>query len=242
MLGTRERPFHEMARETSWEPDEPCRFCPGCLRDVGPGEVSELRCSRCREESVPWERAIRVGSFTGLLRESILAAKYRGSRRNAQQLGQMLGKSLARTLDAENLSGSEVLVTAIPTTFRRRMHRGLDHAGLIAQAAARSGGFGLIKLLRRKHVPSQVSLPTSRRAANVRGTMRCDRDSLQEKAPARVLVVVDDVHTTGSTMREACRALRKSGVLEPRRGLQDNPREPIRIWVGCVASTPSERT
>lgn len=251
LLGTGEVPFESLARANAWRPDPSDRYCPACVRDVGPGEVDGGRCVWCREESVPWERAVRLGLFEGVLREGLLAAKYRGSRVNAGQLGRRLGAALREALECEFGEGyrGQIAVTAIPTTFRRRMSRGIDHAGLIGRAAARELRCPFVAMLTRRHGPSQVSLPATKRSTNVRQTMR--RVGPVPEA-VRVLIVVDDVRTTGATMREAVRALlergnaRISGRGRGRAGSQvaggTGIGSEVRVWAGFVSATGDERS
>jgi len=91
--------------------------------------------------------------------------------------------------------------------------RGYDAVGLLARAAGRSlrdGGrdVRVAPLLRHSFVVrDQAGLDARARAANLSGALR----ARARPDPARALVVVDDVITTGSSMAEAVRALRAVG-------------------------------
>lgn len=227
LLGLGEAPFDELARANDWSPISPDRCCPACARQVGPGQVSEGRCSACREESIPWARAITLGPFVGVLRGGLLAAKYGGSRASAAQIGRHLGLAICVAIEAEGIAPESALLVPIPTTFRRRMARGIDHVGLITNSASRTSGVAIGHLLRREHRPSQVSLPATKRWANVRGCMRAARTPGPD---TRALIVIDDLRTTGATLREACRVLRENKTTGESGGSERS------IWCAFAAS------
>jgi len=100
------------------------------------------------------------------------------------------------------------LVVPVPLHPRRLRQRGFSPAGLLARAVARQAGVRCnpVALRRLRDTPSQTSLDRRARRRNVRGAFepRC-------AVPARVWLV-DDVATTGSTLAECARALRRAGA------------------------------
>jgi predicted amidophosphoribosyltransferase len=119
---------------------------------------------------------------------------------------------------------TRVVLVPIPTTPWRRLARGVDHTRAIAVGAAEVVGVPVISALAKRHRPSQLAVPQSKRAGNVRGSMRWTGVQLQ----GMHVVLLDDVRTTGATLAEACRALREV------------PREsgPKRVWAATLAVTP----
>jgi predicted amidophosphoribosyltransferase len=97
------------------------------------------------------------------------------------------------------------LVTWAPTSARRRRDRGYDQAQLLAVAVARALG-----------VPSRATLVRARSADPQTGSSRSERLSRVGFAARRPiagrLVLVDDVVTTGATLRAAAQALRRAGA------------------------------
>lgn len=96
-----------------------------------------------------------------------------------------------------------VPVPSLPSAVRRR---GYDHAARLAAVAARRTGLRSTRALSRSAGGfDQRGLGRSARAANLAGAM-CARPI------GRPVILVDDVVTTGASLREACRALRAAGI------------------------------
>ena len=112
------------------------------------------------------------------------------------------------------------LVVPVPLHPRRLRSRGFNPAGLLARAAAREVGARSdpVALRRLRDTPSQTGLDRGARRRNVRGAFAA-RGPLP-----RLVWLVDDVSTTGNTLAECARAVRRAGA---------------RRVVGiCVAFTP----
>ncbi len=205
-LGRTLAPLAERARAERWSPDTPDRYCPRCgrgveLLDAVVHEGPAFGCPLCREAEVPWSRIIRLGPHEGLLRGSIHVLKFSPLWREGVTLGGWLGGAISRALAEAGVPAGGACLVPIPTTFRRRVRRGIDHTDALVRGAGRASGLPIVRALARRHGPSQVQVPASQRRRNVRGTMR-----LKSGLPGLV-VLVDDVVTTGATMGEACRAI-----------------------------------
>jgi predicted amidophosphoribosyltransferase len=99
-------------------------------------------------------------------------------------------------------------VVPVPTVASRRRRRGFDPAGVLAAAFARRLDRPLVECLeRRDHEGRQVGTGrVARRAPN--------RLAFAVRTPAPALVLlVDDVHTTGTTLDAAARALAAEGTV-----------------------------
>ncbi|MEE9608613.1 MAG: phosphoribosyltransferase family protein [Myxococcota bacterium] len=102
------------------------------------------------------------------------------------------------------------LVVPVPLHPRRLRTRGFNPAGLLARELSRrlAVPWDAVALRRMRDTPSQTGLERSARRRNGRGAFRAQPGL---RAPARVWLV-DDVVTTGSTLSEAARALRRAGA------------------------------
>jgi predicted amidophosphoribosyltransferase len=215
-LGLTTPPFIERCRDLGWAPDEAADYCPRCGQGTGAYEVAADGCGRCQGARPPWKRLVRLGAYQGPLADFVREVKFTAFRRLGSQLGQELGMRLSRAVADARVAGDlapggRVLIVPVPSSFRRRVARGIDHSAVIGRAAARACGGRVWMALARAHRPAQVSMSVSQRARNVAGSMRPGWVASRRArglAANDLVVVLDDVKTTGATLREACRALR----------------------------------
>lgn len=98
-------------------------------------------------------------------------------------------------------------VAFVPATAQAYARRGFDHMELVARPLARELGLPLADVLVRGQARDQRELGREERAANLGGTVRVTDD-----VSGLSLLLVDDVVTTGASMREAARALLDRGA------------------------------
>lgn len=153
--------------------------------------------------------------YDGVARELIARLKYRNRR---LALG-WLATGLASRVAQEDVSVD--VVTWAPTTAAHRRQRGFDHGELVARAVAQTLGLPVRALLRRQTGPAQTGRTADdRRAAPPRFTPMCPL------APGSRVLVVDDVVTTGATLRSAASALRGAGAVVVPAALARTPLHP----------------
>jgi predicted amidophosphoribosyltransferase len=97
-------------------------------------------------------------------------------------------------------------IVPVPADPRRRRRRGFDHAALIAEALARRTGRPLTACLRRPPAPRQLGAGRAARQVRVSTVAPAAVGPVPDRA-----VLVDDVHTTGATLRACAQALRAEG-------------------------------
>jgi ComF family protein len=101
-------------------------------------------------------------------------------------------------------------VMAMPMHWRKRWERGFNQAELLAAPVARRFGLQLSDNLRRtRYTAPQASLTEAARRANLRHSFRVVRP---EQISGRRLLLIDDVFTTGATLRAATAALKTAGA------------------------------
>ncbi|HKJ19917.1 MAG TPA: ComF family protein [Woeseiaceae bacterium] len=99
-------------------------------------------------------------------------------------------------------------IVPVPLHWRRRWFRGFNQAHEIGKPVARYLGLPLVRgVVRRRATPSQSGLNAHDRARNLRGAFVVRRPIAH-----RHLLIIDDVITTGATVRQLCRALRVAGA------------------------------
>ncbi|MGE0040727.1 MAG: ComF family protein [Vicinamibacterales bacterium] len=198
-----------------------CVACSDALPSWRVADIDGGLCPRCRR--VPDRavaRLVAAGPYEGTLRDAVHAFKYRQRRSLAGPLARLMARA-GRDL----LAGADAVVP-VPLHPRRRHQRGFNQAALLAR------GLGLPAwdvLRRTRPTAPQVALPRASRHRNVRGAFRIGglpmpelasawlrRDSDAGRVAGRVLVLVDDVTTTGATLEACGRVLREAGAREVR--------------------------
>jgi ComF family protein len=171
-------------------------------------------CARCRRRVPILTSQAAIGPHEGVLRRIVQALKYDARLSTAAPLAASM-----RLAGTDTLRGAHVAVP-VPLHRRRAWSRGFNQAALLA----RHLGPPVYPLLSRvRATPPQVSLPAAQRHRNVRDAFAVrphlvDRlaKSIAVSPTELVVVLVDDVCTTGATLEACGRALRAAGVSEVR--------------------------
>ena len=182
--------------------------CPTCAAPVAPYEISLGRCGQCRGRSLRIEGTVRVGIYGDLLGQLLRAYKYHGR----EELALLLGGWLAEAIEAAPWRERIEAVVSVPTHWKRRFHRPFHAADALASHVAQEASLPHVPILRRVRAgPRQIGLSDTERAANVRGAFAIRKGVVLRDA--RVLLI-DDVRTTGATLEECAKVLRRSGAAE----------------------------
>jgi ComF family protein len=187
------------------------------------GSDGEPRCGLCRRIEPVFVRAVAYGSYDGGLRELIHLLKYAGVHPAANVLGRMLAEVIA-DLEPE-LPAEFVDVIPVPLHRIKLRRREFNHAERIARAAIKLSPAGRLRLRpevleRKRETPSQTGLTRHQRRENVRGAFGVAQP---QAVKGREVLLVDDVYTTGATVSECARVLRRAGA--------------TKVWVATVART-----
>lgn len=186
--------------------------CPRCALPLDTGEGA-ASCEECATAPPAFATARALGPYAGRLRKIVQVYKFKGYDILAQPLGQRLA-GLARCMSAPAGPQENVVVVPAPSTRERNLERGYDPAVLLAQETARRLSLPLVRALARTSGgPAQETLDSRARRANpsLRFTTTLDFRRRHPSRQTRVLLV-DDVLTTGATLRAAARALLDAGA------------------------------
>jgi ComF family protein len=123
-------------------------------------------------------------------------------------LGTALASLLEETMRGRGDLAFDALV-AVPMGKSKERRRGYNQAELLTRALARSLGTGcdMTLLTRREERATQSMLPRRERAANVRGAF-----AASSRVKGKAILVIDDICTTGETLRACATALRRAGA------------------------------
>jgi ComF family protein len=171
-------------------------WCPRCAR-----ELAALPVIPHIEHDI-----ISSGPHSGVLQSAVQGLKYYGVRALADPLGERA---------AAVVNGwRPTLVVPVPASAARIRSRGYNQAALIAEACGRALHVPVdpAALRRRRETRSQVGLTRAERLENVVGAFTAD----PSRVAGAAVLLVDDVYTTGATLRECLSALREAGASEAR--------------------------
>jgi len=199
--------------------------CPGCLK------VSSTVCKNCVEQISQIESSLSSPKFhsfsneannvvrnsarpdagskiivafgySKIVRQMILSMKYRNMRSSVAVLGTALAE---RIIQETTISDQKIdLISWAPTTARRKLERGHDHAEILARFVAKELQVQCRGVLRRLTDQPQTGRTRQQRLVGPRFVSR----PLNNKC----VVVIDDVVTTGTTLKRASQALYEGGA------------------------------
>lgn len=160
----------------------------------------------------PWTGA----AYDGRVRQLIVAYKEEARYGLARPLGRLLADVVGHLLDRETSPRVPVALVPVPSAPAAVRRRGHDHVlrlGRVSAGVLRRRGHHVTvtPLLRQaRGVADQAGLSAGDRSRNLEGALRVRHTGTA--AQPRLLVVIDDVITTGASAAEAVSALRRSGL------------------------------
>jgi len=181
----------------------PRPYCPIC------GHQIRRRCNHCWGREPSFTAARASGDYKGVLREAIHAFKYGGARMLADPLAQVLYRYL--TVYADIPWRRSECIVPVPIYPARKRVRGYNQSELLAERLSVMTGLPLAAdaVVRKRNTRPQVELSGEERRANV-------KDAFEARKPAgirgKIVLLVDDVATTCSTIHECSLALLHGGA------------------------------
>lgn len=181
-------------------------------RCVGCGSYLGALCPGCLPAGPPVQAAAgtwAAAAYDGALRTALIAYKERGRRDLAGPLGELLARAVGAAL-AGPRSPPPARVALVPVPSARSVvaARGGDHVARLSRRVAQRHGLRVAAdaVTLTRAVRDSAGLSTAQRAANLAGAATARR-----APPGTAALVVDDIVTTGATVREAVRALEAAG-------------------------------
>lgn len=206
------------------------KLCLGCGKNGGyicticVGRMAKARekCSECARYSYGGkthqscrqkrglEGVVSVYRYEGLIRKAILKLKYNFVSELAEELGLITANELKKT---GLLKGKRVVLVPVPLSGSRGRWRGFNQAAEMGKVVAREMCWNYAEILtRKKKTDSQTGFNREKRQENVKEAFCLKANSLINSS--YVYVVFDDVWTTGATMKECGKILKKGRVRE----------------------------
>lgn len=197
------KPCHERA--------QPIRapFCERCSQPFHGSMQGAFTCAECQERDFAFDCAVSCYRSRAIVRDLILRFKYQ----HCHYLRRPLAGWLAQTLaDPRILCQPADALVPVPLHPRRQRERGFNQATALAKLLARPSGLPLWPALRRvRWTETQTQFERNERLENLRGAF-----AIHRPVRGKHLLLVDDVFTTGSTVNECARILRRAGAASVR--------------------------
>ena len=190
----------ECEAQITWVESPLCACC-GVMfaeRD-GPDHL----CGECQADPPPFARARAAALYDGPVTQAITRFKF--SRQMA--FLPVMQHWLKRPLCLEMAAAADLLAP-VPLHPKRIKHRGFNQALLLAQAFPQAP-VAREAVVRTRHTPPQVGLKPKERRDNVKGAFSVPDPALVK---GKHVLLVDDLYTTGATVKECAKVLRKAGA------------------------------
>jgi ComF family protein len=181
---------------------------PQCLACDAPVAERGALSAEAIADPPPFDRCRAVATYDDIARTLVHGLKYR----DRLDLAGWMARWMLRA--GSDLIAEATVVVPIPLHRRRLWWRRFNQSGELARVIAGAAGkpFAPLALARVRPTAQQVGLSASERDRNVRGAFQVPVAAKMEVAGRRVLLV-DDVLTTGATVRAATRALLRAGAV-----------------------------
>jgi ComF family protein len=184
-------------------------LCPMCGRPFSAGSGIDHTCENCLRKQPYYDIARAPYLYEGPLMTAIHDLKYAKKTHLAGSLGHLMASYAANWLGRAD----ELLVMPVPLHPGRLRDRGFNQSLLLARhvASRLEARTDFLSLRRIRPTQPQTRLTSDERKKNVRRAFAViEKTNLKGKS----VLLIDDVATTGSTLSECARALKKAGVKE----------------------------
>ncbi len=191
--------------------------CRGC------GKIGKILCCRCKkyikkypieinaDSDLEW--VVAAGRREGLLKQLIVEYKYEGRRGAAEVLTDFLVRALVCRGEFEELKRRGLVIVPLPTIRRHIRERGFDHTKKMTRLMARKLGLKSEDLLLRVNNTVQVGADEKKRVLQARSAYSVNQKLIQSRRVKKCqpILLVDDVWTTGASMKATAKILKKNG-------------------------------
>ncbi|HHJ16564.1 MAG TPA: ComF family protein [Gammaproteobacteria bacterium] len=176
--------------------------CPGCALPL-PADSAPGHCAQCQKRPPQLDHCAAVFAYRPPVDHWIQAMKFNQDLTAARLLGELLAETA--TPDA---TAMPVSILPVPLHRRRLAQRGYNQAREISRPLLERGmALAEGRFVRRRATRAQSDLPARLRRTNIRGAF-----SVAGQLEGRCILLIDDVMTTGATLNELARVLKRAGA------------------------------
>lgn len=182
---------------------------------LGCGVGGTYLCPECRKK-LPFpplpENGIYAGTEynTGLIKKAVRLLKYKGAKKIAKPLAELIYERINSNYGS--LTSITSIIIPVPLSGRRLRQRGFNQAELIAKHLSEKMSVTMLNnvLYRTRHTISQVEIKNrEKRLNNLKNAFSVKNADLIKN---KTILLIDDVSTTGATLKEASKELKMAGA------------------------------
>lgn len=192
-------------------------FCEKCLQKLKP--IENQVCPVCRrpafegkthadcQTKYSLDGLMTIFGYQGMIKEAIGKLKYK--------FVTDLANELIGLIPRQRDYFQSFLLVPLPLHSRRQRWRGFNQAELLGEKLAKKFNWQMETnlLVRHRHAQPQMKLKGKERKQNIRGAFKINPDFKRSKIKSK-FILFDDVWTTGSTLKEAGKVLKRAGAKE----------------------------
>jgi len=180
-------------------------YCGHCGASASRYAIVDGRCAGCRDKSPEFDGIARVGLYTSVLRRLILSFK-----NGREELDDFLGSLTQQALQSSDFYAQIDYLVPVPLHWRRRLVRGYNQSALLAGQLKQPVAKVNTDLVRIRHTkPQPMTASFAQRRSNVAGAFGVRRG---HKFSGRSICLVDDIKTSGATLNECAKVLKRAGA------------------------------
>jgi ComF family protein len=181
-------------------------YCRRCGRDASVFGLLEGRCPDCQGKELHFDRIARSGVYGQSLQRMVLAFK-----NGRTELDSVLSPLAESALEGSDFFSEIELIVPVPLHWSRRLARGYNQSNLLARKLKHPKAricTDLVRVRRTKTQPAMAS--PAARARNVAGAFAVRHG---HDFTGRRICLVDDIKTTGATLNECAKVLKRAGAV-----------------------------
>ena len=179
-------------------------ICRKCSR---PTEEGNIICPLCQVSKYHFDIAYSYAVYNNSLRRAILSYKFGGQQYKYRDLADLI---ILKMTEHPFLLHSDIIIS-VPSSRKRQKSRGFDHVLPIAKYISAKTSIPYIKnaVAKIRETPPQSKLSFNERKLSVKGAYLVAKPS---KVCGKTIILIDDILTTGSTVSEIAKILKRAGA------------------------------